>query len=137
MRTVRIEPLTGCNQTRECMEPGCLNTTRESKPYCPDHVELNPYIQGILEKLEERKIEHNRVKEVGQDAVDLSGLTVNEILLHLELHGSRTVERLKREFQLEDSVLLPYFEKLERAGKITLGKTQRGSTVVRLKQRVA
>lgn len=35
---------------RRCELPGCIQSTREGKPYCSDHVEMHPYVQAILAK---------------------------------------------------------------------------------------
>jgi hypothetical protein len=30
----------------------CTQSTREGKPYCPDHVENHPYVQDLLNRME-------------------------------------------------------------------------------------
>ena len=72
------------------------------------------------------------MRKKGPSAVDPAGLTASELMLHLSLHGSRTVERLSREFQLESDVIHNYVSALKSEGKVVLGRTTRGSTVVRL-----
>jgi hypothetical protein len=109
-----------------------MKTTREGKPFCPDHVEHHAYVQSILQVLDEREAERDRVRQHGPSAVDPKGLTVQELVLHLSLHGSRTVERLSREFQLESAVIHNYVDALKSLGTVILGRTTRGSTVVRL-----
>ena len=131
-RTVDTLFTTQSSTTRSCEESGCLKTTREGKPFCPDHVERHAYVQTILAMLAEREDETERVRKKGPSAVDLSGLTAQELMLHLSLHGSRTVERLSREFQLESDVIHNYVTALKGVGKVILGRTTRSSTVVRL-----
>lgn len=131
-RTVETLFFTHTSTTRSCEHSGCLKTTREGKPYCPDHVERHAYVQSILAILAEREAETARVRKKGPSAVDPSGLTASELMLHLSLHGSRTVERLSREFQLESAVIHNYVTALKGQGKVVLGRTTRGSTVVRL-----
>ena len=82
--------------------------------------------------LAEREQEEERVRQRGFKAVNPSGLTARELVLHLSLHGARTVERLSRELQLDTKVLDGYVGALVRKGVISLGRTNRGSTVVRL-----
>lgn len=118
--------------TRFCDVAGCTQTTREGKPFCPDHVELHPYVQTILDTLREREEEEEKVRQRGARAVDPHGLTARELVLHLALHGARTVERLSRELQLDSKVLDGYVGALVRRGVVALGRTNRGSTVVRL-----
>jgi len=122
----------GSTTTRGCESSGCYHTTREGKPFCPDHVENHSYVQNILKVLAEREDEEQRVRQRGPTAVDPDGLTAQELVLHLSLHGSRTVERLSREFQLEARVMNSYVDALMERGLIILGRTTRGSTVVRL-----
>ena len=117
-------------QTRSCRV--CGGTTREGKPYCPDHVVEHPYVQSILNTLVARREEEERVRQRGADAVDLTGLTAKELVLHLSLHGARTVERLSRELQLDSQVLKGYVGALVEDGAVALGRTNRGSTIVRL-----
>jgi len=118
--------------TRLCRSHGCDQSTREGKPYCPDHVEEHPYVQEILSTLQRREEEEARVRSRGSRAVDPSGLTARELVLHLSLHGARTVERLSRELQLDPKVLDGYVSALVSQGAVSLGRTNRGSTVVRL-----
>jgi len=118
--------------SRLCETSGCLRATREGKPHCPEHVSENPYVRNILSTLAEREAEEAKVRSRGSRAVNTSGLTARELLLHLQLHGARTVERLSRELQLEVDVLRGYVRALSKKGVIDLSKTGRGSTVVRL-----
>ena len=123
---------TTSSTTRFCDVSGCQQTTREGKPYCPDHVDHHPYVQSILGMLADREQEEERVRQRGFKAVNPQGLTARELVLHLSLHGARTVERLSRELQLDTKVLDGYVGALVRKGVIALGRTNRGSTVVRL-----
>jgi len=123
--------------TRFCDARGCTQTTREGKPFCPDHVELHPYVQTIIGTLREREAEEEKVRQRGARAVDPGGLTAKELVLHLSLHGARTIERLSRELQLDTKVLDGYVGALVRRGVVALGRTNRGSTVVRLSSELA
>ncbi|MCA8923533.1 MAG: hypothetical protein KDD82_17080 [Planctomycetes bacterium] len=115
-----------------CRSHGCDQTTREGKPFCPDHVEEHPYVREILSTLQRREEEEESVRCRGSRAVDPGGLTARELVLHLSLHGARTVERLSRELQLDPKVLEGYVSALVTQGLVSLGRTNRGSTVVRL-----
>ncbi len=134
MRPRTVDPVftSHTSNTRSCESETCMKTTREGKPFCPDHVEHHAYVQSILHILSEREAERDRVRQQGPSAVDPMGLTAQELVLHLSLHGSRTVERLSREFQLESAVIHNYVAALKSQGKVILGRTTRGSTVVRL-----
>ncbi len=118
--------------TRFCDVPDCTQTTREGKPYCPDHGDQHPYVQNLLANLAEREDEEAKVKQRGARAVNPEGLAVKELILHLSLHGARTEERLCREMQMEPRVLDGYIKCLNRRGVIAYGRTNRGSTVIRL-----
>ncbi len=43
-----------------CQAEGCEASTRDSKPFCPDHVELNPYARRIAEQLEAAQARRER-----------------------------------------------------------------------------
>lgn len=112
--------------------PQCTQTTREGKPFCPDHVEKNAYVQNVLNTLAEREEEEEKVRRRGSRAVNPEGITAREIVLHLSLHGARTLERLSREMNMDARVLDGYVGAMVRRGVISLGRTNRGSTVVKL-----
>lgn len=117
---------------RHCEAPDCNQATREGKAYCSDHVEMHPYVQDLIMRLEEREAEDERVNRRGPRAVNLQGITTQEILQHLAFHGPRTEERLCRELNLEVKTLQGYVQAMRRKKLVTLGHTKRGSTVVKL-----
>ncbi len=120
-------------QNRICDIPGCTESTREGKPYCPNHVDCLPYVQEVLSRLAERDAQDEAVSKRGPRAVDVeSSLTVQEILLHLELHGPRTEERLVREVNIDAKTLGGYLRALVKRKIIKLGHTKRGSVLVKL-----
>ena len=112
--------------TLACAHPGCLETTRERKPYCTEHVTSLPYVQNLLARLAEREAELEEVSRRGYRAVDVDGLNSAELLLQLSLFGERTVPRMCRDLQLELAVAEGFAYALARAGYITLGHTSRG-----------
>lgn len=115
-----------------CAVPGCKNTTRESKPFCPDHVEEHPYVAGIVAELDAREEEIALVEKDGAIGVRLAGTVVDDLLRHLDEIGARTVQRLHRErmFKTNVAVTTIYVEAMAEAGLVTLGRTKRGSVVV-------
>lgn len=117
---------------RHCEAAGCVHATREGKAYCSDHVEMHPYVQDLIARLDQRESEDERVQKRGPRAVNLQGITTQEILQHLAFHGPRTEERLCRELNLEVKTLQGYVQALRRKKLVTLGHTKRGSTVVKL-----
>jgi predicted transcriptional regulator len=117
---------------RHCEATGCSHATREGKAYCSDHVEMHPYVQDLITRLEQREEEDERVNKRGPRAVNLQGITTQEILQHLAFHGPRTEERLCRELNLDVKTLQGYVQALRRKKLVTLGHTKRGSTVVKL-----
>ena len=118
---------------RSCEEPGCFNNTRESKPFCPDHVTSHPHVQAMMAKHVERDAEIEAVRQRGHRKVDPQGLTAQELMLHLRNNGMHTVERLAKELQLETDTLSDYVLALKKSGRVVMGKTPRGSITVRLK----
>jgi predicted transcriptional regulator len=118
------------NSTKICDVPGCPHSTREGKPYCTDHVDHHPYVQDLISQLDENEVALERARNKGK--VDLTGQAVRELILHLNLHGARTEERLARELQLDTKALQAILRALIKAGTIQLGHSKRGSTVVHL-----
>ncbi len=129
--------------TRYCEVPSCTQTTREGKPYCPDHVDRSPYVQDVLSYLATQEDEQDIAKRESErlkakpraklrDFVDLQGPTVKAILQQLDQHGARTMERLARETNTDTDVLDIFVRALIKANIVVLGQTNRGSTTVRL-----
>ncbi len=131
----QLEREAGRGTPRMCDVPGCFRSTREAKPYCPDHVDHHPYVQKILEDLSAQEEEEELVRQKGGRAkVDMNGPNIRNILLMLLMHGPRTEERLARETLLDAKVLDGYLKILARKGYISFGRTNRGSTVIKLKK---
>jgi len=71
--------------TCRCGAPGCMETTREGKPFCPWHVELAPYPAEILVELARRDEESARLTK-GRPVLREAHL-VREALLFLRIKG--------------------------------------------------
>lgn len=119
---------------RKCDAPGCTATTREGKPFCTEHVEMHSYAQAVLQTLAERERQDDAVARKGGRAARLDALTVQEIRVHLEHNGPRTVERLVRELNVDEKTIRGYVAAMRRAGLVRMGRTKRGSDLVRLAQ---
>lgn len=121
------------SQATQCEASGCDQATREGKPYCLDHVKSMPYVNEVLSRLNEQQKEIRAVQRRGPRAADVDGSNCTELLRHLEIHGPRTIERLRREVfsTIEDAGVVRSFAKaLEKAGKVYLRENTRGSIVV-------
>jgi len=118
--------------TRTCGIPGCGDTTREGKDFCTEHVESQPYVQYILKKLAERDEEDERVRMEGVSAVNIEGITVEEITLHLKQNGTRTIERLAREIPLDKSVIRSYVIAMQEKSLVKFSWTERNCMSVTL-----
>lgn len=116
---------------RHCEHPGCIMTTREGKPFCSDHVDHNPYAKLVLGELDRREDDDERAKKKRR-GVNVGSVTAVELLQNVADHGPRTKERLCRELNIAMPVLDGYVDALRKEGKITLGRTSRGSEVVSL-----
>ena len=122
---------------RLCEYPGCLLTTRDGKPYCPEHVEENPYAKRVTEEIARRKRDDDRARKPKApiSSFNIEGITAQSILQHLGEHGTRTRERLCRELALEFDVLDGYIRALLKKDLIYLGRTHRGNVTLSLRHR--
>jgi hypothetical protein len=120
------------NQTRTCATKGCPETTREGKIYCTNHVEKHPYVKHLLDRMADRDKEDHNVKMRGPKAVNMEGITVAEIMLHLRQNGPRTEERLQRELQIDKSIIHNYVVALNQRGLVKFDVTSRYSLTVEL-----
>lgn len=114
---------------RHCEVAGCAKATRAGKPYCPNHVELHPYVQHLMAEIAVRENEVARVAKRGRRAVDIDGPTAQDVLAHLEVHGDRTVPGLARELNIEMATLDLFVDALERRGRVETWINRRGARV--------
>jgi len=119
-------------QTRTCSANGCPETTREGKVYCTDHIENQPYVKSLLKQMEVRGKEDYEVNMCGPKAVNMKGITVQEIMLQLSQNGPRTEERLQRELRIEKSIIHNYVVALHKKGLVEFSVTSRYSRIVGL-----
>lgn len=122
---------------RHCEAAGCVQATREGKPFCSDHVDLHPYVQEILATLACKEDEEDRAITGRAKSIDVQGVTCREIIMHLKVHGARTEERLVREMNIDSRAMNKYIVALRNAGIVTTGYTKRGSTLVKLTNWIA
>ncbi len=115
---------------RQCEKPGCVEKTRDRKPFCSDHVDEHPYVKLILATLAGDEAEIERIKAKGKKAVELDGSLITSILQKLEQMGSLTKERLAREVWREQPIIDAAVAVLVKRKIVELGMTNRGSTVV-------
>lgn len=120
------------NQTLRCKASDCGASTREGKPYCPDHVDQNDYVKSLIAKLDAKDQEARKVVKKGQEVISNDSLTLREVVQELKFHGPRTIARLCRDTQLEKDVLVGYIDRLVREGRAEKFNTQRGCDSVRL-----
>lgn len=121
------------SETKTCEAPGCSKSTREKKPFCSDHVEMHPYVQELLKAVADQTAEQKKVdQKISAQHVPADSLTVQEIINHIKVHGSRTVERLARELNFEVELIHRYVNTLISRGVLKIGRTKRGSTIVSL-----
>jgi hypothetical protein len=124
--------------TRFCEVPQCTETTREGKPYCPEHVDHHPYVQQLLQDLAEQEDERERAAKKGAvDKVDLEGENAKAILRELQHHGERTLERLARDTKLPLEAVRTIGEALKRKNLVTFGQTKRKDETLKLATQAA
>jgi hypothetical protein len=132
LRTLQLAVESTHTEVRMCKVGSCQEATREGKTFCTEHIEFQPYIQDLVKRMTDRAQEDESVRSVGSKAVNLDGITVKEILLHLKQGGTRTEERLEREVQLDKVIVHNYLVRLSMEGVIRFGRTGRNNICVRL-----
>jgi hypothetical protein len=137
MRIVIPERLnSSLSNTRTCSEQSCGLATREGKPYCPEHVAMNPYSKRVVDEIARREAEDDKIRQGATNPrdVNICGITAQEIIQNLTDHGPRTLQRLCRELTVEEKILWSYVEALRRRGFVVIGRTSRGSLTVSLRK---
>lgn len=110
----------------------CGGGTREGKPYCPDHIDSHPYVQGVLNILAQQKEEQRRAIEEGIDHIAEDSLTVREIRSYLAQRGDRTLPRISKDLQLDDGVIEVYADYMVGQDIVQTGMTSRNNVILRL-----
>lgn len=120
------------NQTRYCEHKNCNERTREGKEFCSGHVDQLPYVQKLLDRIEEKDKEVEAVRKKGKKAVSATSENLKEVKTHLEFNGPRTTKRLQRELQLTSSGLEGFLDYMEEEDQITRSRTSRGDETIHL-----
>lgn len=118
--------------TRKCSDIGCSETTREGKEFCTKHVEKHSYIANLMKRMAARDREDHDVMMRGSSAVNMDGITVQEIVLHLRQTGSKTLEGLSKALMIDRSIVQKYIFALRDRGKVEILVTARESMAIRL-----
>ena len=129
-RVDHFGPNSYVSRSRDCSASGCMNSTREGKPFCPDHVEMHPYVQEVVAFRKLRDAEIVRIADGRQVADD--SLLFKEIIIHITNLGSKTVERLACDLMIDIEAIKKLIKAMKRQKLIKIGRSKRGSTVVRL-----
>lgn len=122
----RLRPRTRSPEARRCERVGCGRSTCEGKPYCTEHVLLNPYAEELMARLSAQEAEQARVRRLGARGVDVRGTTAGELLHELDRFGPLTRRRLVQHLRLPEAVMQSYLEALLGAGLVGPGPRSRG-----------
>ncbi len=115
---------------RRCEQDDCNSATQGGKPFCTEHVTEHPYVQEVMASLARRELEETRVAKVGSRAVDVTGITSQEILGYLAVHGPSTSRRLAHELNINTLVLDGYLKAQKRRKLVKFTTNRRGRLVV-------
>jgi hypothetical protein len=115
--------------TRSCKVSGCGKTTREGKPYCSPHVNLSPYIQRILKKIEARDAEE-ALLEKARRLIPRDGFFVRESVLLLRTKDF-TAKSFSRRLDISHKASERLIDLLVRWGHAQRIRSTRGGTTVR------
>lgn len=126
-------PCSGRPGGRTCSLLGCNNNTREQKPYCSEHLELNAYAGKVIQELREMEAEDERVSRLairGNEAIHT--LNAQEIVNKLRHEGERTVKGLAKDLNLDLRIVWAYIRALTTKKVVIVGTTDRGDPKVSL-----
>jgi len=97
-------PNDGNLRAGRCQFTGCHASTREMKPFCPNHVAESPYVKTILKTIRSRA---KQVKKIaGGGPVPDDAHLFKELEQYIRTKGQCTIEGLAREFHLPSIVIL-------------------------------
>jgi hypothetical protein len=108
----------------------CGERTREGKDFCGDHIDELPYVKKLLQRIQDKEDEVQKVRKKGKKAVAASSENLKEIKTHLEFNGSRTTKRLQREMQMTESTIEGFVDYLEDEKHVYRSTTSRGDDII-------
>jgi hypothetical protein len=117
-----------------CEARSCGLYTREGKPFCPKHVDMNSYAMRVLESIERRAAEDMSVSlgKIPVSQYNINGITASAILQMLSESGPRTKVRLCRELAVDISIVDGYAKALIKKKLVVAGRTSRGIATLSL-----
>jgi hypothetical protein len=124
-RTARPER----RRTRRCNI--CSKATQGGKFHCTNHIEAEPYVQGVMARIAAKAAEEADIKKRGYKAVDINGINVKEILVYLNNHGDVTLQRLAKDTNRATYQQKQYVIAMKKAGLVRTGYNSRNSLIVR------
>lgn len=133
LRVVPPDPIERRQEGRPCEVAGCRLTTYGGKPFCPDHLERNPYVSALVADLEVREEEVRWA--MGGKRLRPDGALAREVLRELRFRGPRTVTRLARDENLPARAIEAAVRALELGGLVRVRTNRRGWEVVELLER--
>lgn len=113
-----------------CQVPGCLNTTRELKPFCIEHIRQGDYPSQLLAALERRKQECQLIghrRWPGNDSIYVSDALGYINSAETEVAASILAKAIDLDFELTLNLL----NLMSRHGLIRIRKNKRGSVFAR------
>jgi hypothetical protein len=117
------------SESRRCKKDGCASSTRDGKPFCPNHVEEADYPQSLLEELKKRRTEVALLLK-GEEIPD-DGHLVRETLLLLAWSAC-TERRLGRMLDIPYKAVEILVEQLQEVQRVRKNRTPRGSVIVEI-----
>jgi len=128
------------SESRTCAEPDCIKTTREGKPYCPEHIIKMPRVQQLLLQMADREKEVEEA-EKGLDQLKdhleehPDSLLIKELLLRLRTQGPQTIDSLPKSLQISSTAVNSYvLLLLENKIIIDLPGRRTGTTFIKIKE---
>lgn len=116
-------------ESRRCKQDGCKQSTRDGKPYCPNHVEEADYPRLLLTEIDKREKEVEALLKGKEIALD--GHLVRETQLLLGWSAC-TERRLGRMLDIPHKAVEVLVDQLVALQKIKRCRTPRGSVIVEL-----
>lgn len=119
---------------RACGVKSCPDPTRDGKPFCPEHVHLNPHGGRVTAEIAARAAEDALVRTGRTPAsrYNLGGITAQSILRHLSEYGVRTRARVCMELRIDEVVFDGYLKALVKRKMVRLETTKRGKETLSL-----
>ena len=112
-----------------CAHASCGEPTSDRKPYCTEHVEMNPHAAALAAELARRDREVERLAASARGRIPSGSTVLGDVAVVLVERGQVTPRRREIQLEVPRAAAVAYLRRLARDGRARLCRSPRGLLV--------